>query len=68
MTATAKITINKINVVLGDYSTSKDVNAWQKDNIILSPANGYRWISVDGVNWEDSFILSTEGEGHQTFY
>lgn len=65
---TAKITINEVNIEEDDYSTSKDVNVWQKEDIILSPANGYRWISADGVNWEDSLTLSTEGESSQTFY
>ena len=44
-----------------DYIVTGNADAWNKEDLTISPTGDYTEISTDGITWSSSITLSTEG-------
>jgi len=71
---TAKITIHPVYIMDGDYQVTGSYGVspspadWNKEDIVVTPANGYDKISLTGDVWTDSITVSEEALNGQAAF
>ena len=60
--AIASYTINSVLATADDYTVTGNQDAWNNQDLTITPRGDYAQISTDKINWSNSIILSVEGD------